>query len=505
MIKPDQCKATILREKLQDPGIRQIAGLPETHRHREDSLRQEIIFLEHLVLAARNDSSTTAGQKLVAYQARLLAAKNRYEAYLAETRQKHSNFFQLKYSAAPTLTQLRHQLAATGTTLVEYFATDSVFYLFRITAEDLQLRQVRRDAQLDSAIYRTAAIQHAGDIDQFATDAHRLYRSLLAPALSSLPYTAELVIIPDGPLHYLPFQILLEKAPSPETLAAENWRELPYLIKTKNIRYEYSAALLLEQSPRRRPHQHYYSGFAPAFSGQPLASRGIGSAVANRHWRGGLIPDLKQNRPEVQTVHQLLRTGQAFLAEAATERAFKQIAPQCRLLHLATHACADDEDPLYSQILFSPDSAEDGALHAYELYNMQLSADLAVLSACQTGAGRLQRGEGVMSLSRAFKYAGCPNIVMSLWNADDDASKNIILRFFEHLKAGQNKDDALSQAQRDYLRQATLAEAHPSRWATFVLIGDDKPVEFSSPVWWVALLTLGLCALIVYVFFGRAQ
>ena len=123
--------------------------------------------------------------------------------------------------------------------------------------------------------------------------------------------------------------------------------------------------------------------------------------------------------------------GKFNFDDEASEENFKQLAPQYNVLHLATHAITNDLLPSYSKLLLSKNDLgkEDGILYAYELYNLRINADLVVLSACNTGYGKINQGEGVMSLSRGFAYAGCPNLVTSLWAASDQSSANIIKKF----------------------------------------------------------------------------
>ena len=119
-----------------------------------------------------------------------------------------------------------------------------------------------------------------------------------------------------------------------------------------------------------------------------------------------------------------------------------------------------------------------------------MNAELAVLSACNTGRGQLAKGEGVISLARAFKYAGCSNVLMSLWQADDEATAQIMQDFYRHLQKGLGKDEAIRQAKLDYLTASN--RNHPFFWGAFVLIGDDAPLRQSSNWhWYVAALILG--------------
>jgi CHAT domain-containing protein len=165
---------------------------------------------------------------------------------------------------------------------------------------------------------------------------------------------------------------------------------------------------------------------------------------------------------------------------------------------------------MQSRLLFAPqrDTVEDGLLHAYELYNLRLPADLAVLSACNTGFGRLQAGEGVMSLAHAFRYAGCRSIVMSLWPAEDESTAFIVERFYAHLAGGLPKDEALRLARLDYLDQADPLRAHPYYWTHLVAMGDMTPLRKnkSPSLWWIAGLGGVVVAVVgMYYYFSNVS
>ncbi len=197
-----------------------------------------------------------------------------------------------------------------------------------------------------------------------------------------------------------------------------------------------------------------------------------------------VFTSLKHTEQEARTIARLFH-GVTFLRQAATADQFKKAAPEYNILHLALHAFTDDEDPTYSGLIFSENTTGTGSniLHAYELSNMSLNADLVVLSACNTGGGKLAKGEGVMSLARAFRHANCPNIVMSLWQADDEATGKIMADFYRGLKNGLRKDVALQQAKLNYL--ATNRKCFPYYWSEFVLLGGSDPISRPSSDLWL--------------------
>lgn len=196
--------------------------------------------------------------------------------------------------------------------------------------------------------------------------------------------------------------------------------------------------------------------------------------------------------------------GKAYVYGQATEKMFKAHAPEAGILHLATHAVIDDQNPSNSQFVFAADgdSAEDGFLHASELYNMQLNAELAVLSACNTGMGKLSKGEGIMSLARGFMYAGVPSVVVSLWPIDDQSTAALAGNFYRGLRDGLDKDEALRQAKLAHLNNADEIKAAPLYWAGFISIGNPNRITASHalkpPIWGMAVSGLLLGAITLY-------
>ena len=184
-------------------------------------------------------------------------------------------------------------------------------------------------------------------------------------------------------------------------------QHLQYLIEDYQLSYAYSGSLLLESLGFSNKEANYvYGGFAP-FNQQS------GSIAQERNCSDGELARLPNSETSVNTVHQLLG-GKKFLGDHATRKTFIEQVANYQLLHLSTHACVDDNSPLFNRIYFA-----DEALSTYELYRLQLNAALVVLSACETGKGRLVHGEGIMSLARGFMKSGCPSIITSLWNAND--------------------------------------------------------------------------------------
>lgn len=483
-------KALLLAEALRDAAARQQAGIPDSILQQEKSLKIDIAFYKRQIFREKQ-RNTPDTSKILLWQKYIHERHRTNEALLARLETSYPEYFRIKYSTPPLAINTLQQRLPLNTGLLQYFRGDEglyVFYFDRTTARGLALKTDSNFTKtltrlLDNLRDRDQATEHgrsASAVARFATDAAALYHALVAPVVAQVP--EKLVIIPDGRLAYLPFELLLT-----EGSAAISYADLPFLLRKTTLRYEYSASLALQQQPQRKP-ARFFTGYAPTYEGNPtvMASRG-GDSTACHDADAADFAALRSNQTEVSEIARQLG-GQSFLGASATEATFKQYAQEPRVLHLAMHGFLNDCDPLYSGLAFSRPAqgvggdanngekeGNDGFLHAYEIYNLKMNAELAVLSACNTGRGQLAKGEGALSLARAFKYAGCSNVLMSLWQADDEATAQIMQHFYRHLQDGLGKDMAVRQAKLDYLNSSN--RNHPFFWGAFVLIGDDQPLK----------------------------
>ncbi|HHG85896.1 MAG TPA: CHAT domain-containing protein [Bacteroidetes bacterium] len=394
------------------------------------------------------------------------------EVYLRELQaeEMQANYFQQKL--------------ASDELLLEYFAGDSAFFLLEMRKEKVALHRIPRTVALQADLSALQdvlgqapdpGLEPAAILQAFAEPAQALFKALLAPALETgLP--ARLLVVPDGPLGQIPFEILLTHVPKAEKAG---FNELPYLFRKTQVRYAYAARFLHSKTKEQQAQQQLLA-MAPSFSSGRL------KATRNK------VGALQHTSNEVSSISQRIG-GTTFLGQDATETKFKAQASQYRVLHLATHFMRNDSSPLASGILFAQDSnsTEDGILHLYELFDLPLNAELAVLSACNTGSGQLLRGEGQLSLAWGFRMAGCPSLVVSLWNANDQATARLMTEFYKALEDGLNKDAALNQARSHYLEKVDNYRAHPYFWAQFVLLGNADPLQKRETNWlWIALAGL---------------
>ncbi|MEL6252664.1 MAG: CHAT domain-containing protein, partial [Bacteroidota bacterium] len=304
-------------------------------------------------------------------------------------------------------------------------------------------------------------------------------------------------------LGYLPFETLLTH----KVEIKKSYKKFPFLLKKYSLSYEYSSSLLLYPYKYPKTKKLKYAGFAPLYSTNFLSNyqSRLGQSMDGENFQ---FSDLRYNRAEVDQIAEMM-TGSRYIGPLATESSFKKEAPKFDILHLAMHGFTHEERPLESGLIFSPqtDSLNDGILHAHELYGMKLRAKLAILSACHTGSGKLARGEGIMSLSRAFKYAGCPNVISTLWQADDKSTQELIHSFFTSVAREENMATALRKAKLKFLEEANEIQAHPAHWAAFIYIGDPEALELKAkktPIPLLLILVLFGLGFFYLVFFRKS-
>jgi CHAT domain-containing protein len=226
--------------------------------------------------------------------------------------------------------------------------------------------------------------------------------------------------------------------------------------------------------------------------------------MRGRSYRDYLLP-IPGAQVEVENLQKIFRS-KVYQGNKATEHNFKAMASNYSILHLAMHTVINNKNPLYSKLVFyhNSDTIDDGLLNTSELFGMQLNADLAVLSACNTGTGKLEQGEGIMSLSRGFFYAGVPSIVMTSWAVEDQSGAELMSSFYKYLAEGKAKNEALRLAKIDYLDNADQLKAHPHFWAAYMNIGDVSPIlNLKKPFPWILylLISAGIIVLMVGGFF----
>jgi CHAT domain-containing protein/tetratricopeptide (TPR) repeat protein len=487
LVIAENSKNVLLNEAVQKAHANEFAGIPQVLVQRENDLLLDINYYEAQTLLETQKGEKGDAKLLDFFREKLFQRKSAYYSLLDTLAVRYPDYYELRYGKPDfSLVRLQARLATGNETLVEYFAGDRLLFLFVVNPDTIALF-ARPGGDSLHALIRDLRQQIftfdplAGDLVEarqaFVRTALPLYQNLIAP-FAPLIRSEGLIIVPDGLLGHLPFECLLTRQPGP----GGSWKDLPYLIHQYRVSYQYTASLLITGRPESElPAKARVLALAPAFDATT-----------------GLKP-LHYNQEEVRAIHKQI-PGRYLLGSEATEAAFRQWAGEYRVVHLATHAQANDTIGAQSYLAFSapPDTSQGAFLFLRDLYNLRLDADMVVLSACETGMGEWQRGEGIVSLGRGFLYAGARSIVTTLWSVDDRPSAWIMGRFYRELKEGYPKDEALRRAKLEYLQANSALRAHPLFWAAYIPLGDMQAVAFQEkPGYWVVRAAAALAVLIL--------
>jgi len=438
-------------------------------------------------------------------QAKLDETRLEYEALLQQIRLNHPRYAELTGVTRPlNRTEVQRQLIQPGTVLMEFLVSEKHTLVWLIgknlfVCEQVNLPRTTIEAMVNQLLQpfrdvKTGKIQNIADIDFDRQVAQDLYEQLFQPLEAYLQPGFQLIIVPDGILFYLPFEILvtnIENQPHSRQVIFSKFSNTHFLLEKYAFSYVPSASVLartisslpsapLETGSLLAFGNPDFGRFAQTPAKSPASEVFSLIAWIMRSGHSFQLTPLPESAKEVKTIGKLFQPALIYLGQDAKEEKFKQYASQSNIIHLATHCVIEASQPMYSRIVFTQDDdpVEDGFLHTYEVFNLKLNADLVTLDACETGLGPMNRGEGLIGLTRAFMYAGSSSLLVSLWMVSESAGE-LMTQFYQNLKAGLTKAQALRQAKLTLIQtegtfkdNQRFAFAHPFLWAPFILIGD---------------------------------
>ncbi len=494
-------QSIILLSALRGLKAQKSVNIPENTLKFEDNLLQELAAYNNFLYQEKQKKDPDES-KIELWSDKIFNLNISHDSLLGTYKILYPEYFRLKYDYSVISADSLQKWLPDDQAILEYHMTDSSLFGFLVTNEaiDFILCGAKADlmTELDSLRQHFDRKEYfnAGKIqfESLTRASAKLYDLLVQPFNSKIT-GKRLVIIPDGELGYLSFDLLLSEEVSD---GPDSYARIPWLIREHAVSYSSSATVYYEQS-RSRPGRKATSllAFAPSYV-YYLSKRdasAMDSAVLN-------LSPLTGTREEIDAISELLKTTKRFDTEA-TEDYFKSRAGKYGILHLAMHTIIDNQNPLYSKLVFTPGpdgSAEDGFLNTYELFRLHLPGQLAVLSACNTGGGKLESGEGIISLARGFFYAGIPSVVMTLWEIEDHSSASLMQLFYANLKTGLPNDIALQQAKLDYLDQAGKLQSHPYFWAGYVNIGKTHSIDFKTSIVPLSIVLIAIAAILASVF-----
>ncbi len=484
-------KAASLQDNLTEKNAMHTGFIPDSLIRREEDINGRIsYYTQRIFEEGQKKQPDTA--KIIRFQDNLFQLnhdKNEMQRFLE---QNFRNYYLLKYSDGPVSIPTLQKMLSKNEVLLEYVLdkeTDPdqefLLYQFIVSRNDIGFYKTQVDSTFTRKVQSVHKFVSAPDFVNIPAQkymnylhaAHGLYKILIQP-LEPRIKDKTITLIPDDILH-IPFDALLYDLPlEVDTL---NFKNLDYLVRKFTFNYSYSAHLYMNRFNTRKRAEKNILAFAPEY--------GITNEFAD-HEYSQLAP-LEGIRDEVNALSDYRKTS-LFTGKEATESNFRKHAADYDILHLAMHALINDSFPMFSKLAFTPEApgsvTSPGWLYTEEIYNLKLNARLSVLSACNTGSGPLKEGEGAISLARGFFYAGCPAVVMTLWEVEDRSGAEIMREFYRLLKKGKKKHEALRMAKLKHLENANPVTAHPHVWLCYVTIGNSDALHTSRDFYFFLIL-----------------
>jgi CHAT domain-containing protein len=418
---------------------RQKLNIPENLINEEENIKSQLNFYNQKLAISNNASE----EKIALWKDRVYELKETLSKLQDSIKQQNKNYYELTlkdFDIANLQARLKDEEA-----ILKYIFTEQKLYSFLISKKNIELVSVSDKANILGSL--KTCVNSLKNREQNYKPSFDNLKEFLFNKTNYSKYN-KLTIIPDGALHYLPFEALILNENMPL------------------ISYASSLLLYEEQKGIITNFKHLKVG---AFSASNTNN------------------ELPKASAELKSILNIFN-GDKFLNASKSE--FIKQANQYNVLHLAMHSDINKANPEFSSLNFY--GKNNNKLYISELYNESFKANLAVLSACDTGNGFYENGEGVISLSRAFNYAGIPSTIMSLWKVDDEATERIMTYFYKYLSDGETKDEALKNAKLDYLKNTTdELLKHPYYWSGFVLTGNTDALVESHNYWlYISILPL---------------
>lgn len=357
-----------------------------------------------------------------------------------------------------------------GELMLSYHLSDSNIYCMRIDRHSLDLKFRELPDDFIQMIRRVINVNQydSKNVQTWISQNRALAQVLFIDSTSLAGYTT-CVILPDDVLYHLPFELLLTSDSD-----AESWRELPYMLRTIDVSYDYSATVWRNMREVNSDQRQYVLLSSPPYSAKTS------------------LTALPGARKEIEEIQQCW--PRTLYADELAD--WKTKLPTAQIIHFAGHAILDNKAPSQSYLAFVDGATSDiEPLYMGDLHKYDIRANPVVLSACNSGSGRLSKGEGFLSLAHGFVSAGARSICYTLWESSDVSSRELMHTFHQYLKGGLSKDEALRQAKIDYIQSAHELLTNPYYWSSFVIMGDMDPVSIQRPkgyLWGMVLLLVAL-------------
>lgn len=484
----EKAKSSVLQMEIKDLQSIRYSGVPDTIIKEERMLASQSAELRQNIYT-ENQSFSHDSIQILNWEREEFDISQKYDSLIRNIEKKYPDYYRQKYSHQVISVPEIQQKLAKDEALLEYAIRDSMLVIFCITSNSFEVQQLHIDSNFFNHIkdYSYLSSEFSSDYESyvlFMKSGNYLYNKLIVPVKNWIE-NKRLIIIPDYQIAKMSFDALVCSDASSELADYSN---VEYLIKYHAISYGLSANLIFKKQELKNSHSKILA-IAPSYS-----------LIEN-------ISDLPLIKAEAKEIS-LLFDGKYLLDSMASEINFKNNYSDFDFIHFSAHSFVNTTDPLFSGIYLSSSDkkTEDGILYANEIYNMDFSGKTIIMSSCNSGDGVLAKGEGILSLARAFTFSGSPSIILTLWEVADKAGFRLMKSFYTNLSGGDCKDIALQKSKIEYINSSMTEQAHPYYWANYVCLGKtDSILKMPSRqkmhyIYTVTLLVFALIAVLVYLY-----
>jgi len=531
----EKAKSSLLLASIQDSKAKIISNIPKELLQKEKQLKIDLTYLEKNIQKEESKKNGKNEEGLRKWQNKFFNFHQEYLELLEQLETDYPDYYQLKYDTKTVIPAILQSVLQENQVVVSYFVGEEKLYIFVVTPDEFEVVDFQKPTDFDALVegFMESLTQH--QFEFFTQKGHQLHQLLIAPIQDFIvdPFAIEeeeelkqVFVIPHGILAYIPFEALIGNEPLSNFSSLgdsndKNYSELDYLINHCEISYHYSATLLYrhlitKQTKEEIPNS--FAGFAPIYD-QVLPSKptttlekstkkiGTWATGSNAIHRDGTWMHLPHSETEAKEIAKLFDNkgfkAETFLRGKATKEGFAAVAKRFKFLLIAAHGLVNDQKTALSGLVFYPElekqevgskkrditvdssvstfhsslptSQVDNVLSMEETHHLELQADLAVLSSCESGIGTLHKGEGMMAVNRGFLAAGTNNVVSTLFKVYDKPSSLLTQYFFEAILnspprnlGGQEYSTALRLAKLRLMQQPNI---DPKSWSGFILIG----------------------------------
>ncbi len=500
----EKTKSSVLLATLREMEAQEFGDIPEELLNRERVLSKRIAYYKENIYEENQNEAPDSG-KLTTWEAYLFQEQREHNELTKQLEKQYPDYFALKYNAG-MIEPRELQPILKKATVLEYALSDSALYIFMIEKDKFLVKQQLIDSNFYKLVQDYLTLfqefdfskQSYGSFTEYCWLSKELYNYLIQPFEDQISGN-KLIIVPEGILSYLPFETLIRQVPS--EIPKDYYRSLDYLLYDYAISYSYSSTLFKQvYSANEARGRKKLAAFAPEYGLTALSSlTAENNGVTRQKYRENLnpIPGVVE---EIETISNVV-SSDLFIGSEASETVFRRVAGKYDLLHLAMHTVVDNNEPMFSKLIFTntSDTVNDGLLNTFEIFGLSLRARMVVLSACSTGEGGYTNGEGVMSLARGFVYAGSPSLVMTMWEVEDKSSITLMESFYQNLFKGKNKSEALKEAKIKFIQEAKPENTHPFFWSSYVMLGNIQAIAWKTQSL-VYLVFISITVLFVSIF-----